>query len=146
MRIRPMLAEDLDQVVSIENRSMPSPWSKLLFEEELRRSMARYFTAEDGEGRVLGYLGYWEAPGEAHLITVAVDPDQRRRGVARALFTHALDLAHKTGASLATLEVRSGNEGAQRLYELLGFRTVAIRKKYYQDNQEDALVMLKDLP
>jgi ribosomal-protein-alanine N-acetyltransferase len=146
MVIRPMLFEDLDQVAAIDERSMPSPWSKILFEEELRRSMARYFTAEDGTGRVMGYLGYWEAPFEAHLITVAVNPEDRRKGVGRALLTHALDYAFKTGATLATLEVRAGNEGAQALYESIGFRLVAIRKKYYADNQEDAQVMLKDLP
>jgi ribosomal-protein-alanine N-acetyltransferase len=60
--------------------------------------------------------------------------------------THALDYAFKTGATLATLEVRAGNEGAQALYDSIGFRLVAIRKKYYADNQEDAQVMLKDLP
>lgn len=146
MVIRPMILEDLAQVAAIDAVSMPSPWSKELFEAELGRSMARYFTAEDGAGRVQGYLGYWEAPGEAHLITAAVNPTDRRKGVARALFDHALGLAAKTGAGLATLEVRSGNEAAQKLYESLGFRMVAIRKKYYADNLEDAFVMLKDLP
>lgn len=146
MVIRPMLVEDLDQVVEIEKQSMPSPWSKELFEAELKRGMARYFTAEDGAGRVTGYLGYWEAPGEAHLITIAVNPLDRRKGVARGLFDQALGFAAKTGATLATLEVRAGNEAAQQLYESLGFRMVAIRKKYYSDNQEDAHVMLKDLP
>jgi ribosomal-protein-alanine N-acetyltransferase len=146
MNIRPMLATDLDQVVAIEERSFPTPWSKVLYEEELRRPMARYFVAEDGAGRVMGYLGYWEAPEEAHLITVAVGPEDRRAGVGWALLSHAMDYAAKTGARLATLEVRAGNQGAQKLYEAFGFRLVAIRKKYYQDNQEDAWVMLKDLP
>jgi ribosomal-protein-alanine N-acetyltransferase len=133
-------------VVSIDAKSMPSPWSKELFEAELKRDMARYFVAEDGEGRVMGYLGYWEVPGEAHLITVAVRPEDRRKGVARALLDHSMGYAAKTGATLATLEVRAGNEAAQALYESFGFRMVAIRKKYYADNQEDAHVMLKDMP
>ncbi len=145
MVIRPMLAMDLDQVAAVDALSMPSPWSKELFEEELKLSLARYFTAEDGQGRVLGYLGYWEAPGEAHLITLAVHPDERRRGVAKALLSHAFHFAEESGASLATLEVRSGNEAAQRLYEGFGFRRVALRKKYYADNLEDAHVMLMEL-
>jgi [ribosomal protein S18]-alanine N-acetyltransferase len=146
MKIRPMLAVDLDQVAAIDALSMPSPWSQELFEAELKRDMARYFTAEDEQGRVAGYLGYWEAPGEAHLITLAVHPGQRRRGVARALLTHSFGYAAQKGASLATLEVRAGNEIAQKLYEGFGFRLVAVRKKYYSDNLEDAHVMLMELP
>ncbi len=144
MTIRPMLAEDLDQVAAIEAAAMPTPWSKELFEAELKRDLARYFVAEDS-GRVLGFLGYWEAPGEAHLITLAVDPAARRQGVGKSLMGHAFSYAAKKGAGLATLEVRTSNEGAQRLYEAFGFRTVAIRKKYYADNQEDAHVMLMEL-
>jgi ribosomal-protein-alanine N-acetyltransferase len=140
-----MLLEDLDAVADIERRAMPTPWSKELFEAELKRDLARYFVAEE-DGSVAGYLGYWEAPGEAHLITLAVDPGRHRRGVGRSLMEHAFSYAAKRGAGLATLEVRASNEAAQRLYESQGFRLVAIRKQYYSDNLEDAHVMLKDLP
>jgi len=144
MNIRPMLVGDLDQVAAIETASMPTPWSKELFEAELKRDQARYFVSEES-GQVTGYLGYWEAPGEAHLITVAVHPNHRRKGIARALLEYAFSFAAKKGASLATLEVRAGNEVAQRVYGAFGFRLVAIRKKYYSDNQEDAQVMLMEL-
>lgn len=144
MEIRPMLLSDLDQVVPIEDVSFPSPWSRELFEAELKRSMARYFSALEA-GRVVGYMGYWEVPGEAHVITLAVDPGARRRGVARALIDHCLRYAALRGATLATLEVREGNIAGRSLYEKAGFRTVAIRKKYYQDNQEDAIVMIREL-
>lgn len=145
MNIRPMVPDDIPSILPIENVSFPSPWSARLFEEELKRSLARYFTAEE-EGRVVGYMGYWEAPGEAHIISLAVAPECRRRGIARTLLRHCLDQAMSQGAGLATLEVRQGNEAGKALYAAVGFRTVAIRRKYYQDNQEDAIVMIRELP
>ena len=140
-----MLAEDLAEVVEIEKASMPSPWSKELFEEELRRDAAHYFVTEE-EGRVAGYMGYWEAPQEAHIINLAVAPAFRKRGLGQRMIESCMDFAFQRGARLATLEVRVGNEVAQRLYEKCGFRVVAIRKKYYSDNLEDAIVMIKDMP
>jgi ribosomal-protein-alanine N-acetyltransferase len=139
-----MLAADLDQIVEIEKASMPSPWSKELFDAELQRSQARYFVAED-KGKVIGYMGYWEAPEEAHIINLAVAPQARQKGVGFEMMNHCLGFAYSKGARLATLEVRAGNEAAQKLYEKMNFRTVAIRKKYYSDNQEDAIVMLREL-
>jgi len=145
MNIRPMLLTDIPQIVAIEHVSFPSPWSAELFEAELKRPMARYFAAEE-EGRILGYMGYWEVPGEAHIISLAVEPAARRRGVARALIAHCMGFASRKGAGIATLEVRAGNEAGKALYGSEGFRTVAIRRKYYQDNQEDAVVMIRELP
>ena len=144
MIFRPMLAEDLDEVVEIEKTSMPSPWSKELFEEELRRSAAHYFVIEE-ENLVAGYMGYWEARQEAHIINLAVGPRFRNQGLGQNMVERCLEFAAQRGAHLATLEVRDSNESAKRLYEKCGFRTVAIRKKYYQDNQEDAVIMLRDL-
>jgi [ribosomal protein S18]-alanine N-acetyltransferase len=144
MSIRPMLSSDIDSVVRIEKVSFPTPWSAELFELELKRSPARYFVSER-DGVLLGYMGYWEVPGEAHIITLATDPQERRRGVGRALIEHCLSFASRCGAKLATLEVRSGNKAGQALYEAAGFRPVAIRRKYYSDNQEDAIVMIREL-
>ena len=144
MIFRPMLEVDLDQVVAIEKESMPSPWSKELFEEELHREAAHYFVIEEG-GQVAGYMGYWEAPQEAHIINLAIGTQFRRRGLGQRMVEACLDFASKRGARLATLEARESNESARRLYEKCGFRFVAIRKKYYSDNQEDAIVMLKDI-
>jgi len=144
MIFRPMLAADLDQVAAIEQISLPSPWSKELFEAELKRPQARYFVAEEGS-RVAGYMGYWEAPQEAHIINLAVAPDFRKKGLGVALLDHVLEFARKTGAALATLEVRESNVAARGLYEKCGFKFVAIRKKYYVDNQEDAVVMIKEM-
>jgi [ribosomal protein S18]-alanine N-acetyltransferase len=144
MTFRPMLEADLDQVVEIEKASMPSPWSKELFDEELKRAAAHYFVMEE-EGRIGGYMGYWEAPQEAHIINLAIAPVFRNRGFGKKMMEHCLDYAYKRGARLATLEVRQSNEAAQRLYEKCDFRVVAIRKKYYSDNQEDAIVMIKEM-
>ncbi|HVZ81372.1 MAG TPA: ribosomal protein S18-alanine N-acetyltransferase [bacterium] len=144
MIFRPMLEADLEAVVGIEKASMPSPWSKELFEEELHREAAHYFVMEV-EGRVAGYMGYWEAPQEAHIINLAIGPDFRQKGLGAQMMDYCLDYAKKRGAALATLEVRQSNEAAQALYEKMGFRTVAIRKQYYSDNQEDAIVMIKEM-
>jgi ribosomal-protein-alanine N-acetyltransferase len=139
-----MLLADLDQVAAIEKLSLPSPWSKELFEAELKRPQARYFVAEEGD-RIAGYMGYWEAPQEAHIINLAVAPGFRKKGLGVAMLDHVLEFARKTGANLATLEVRESNVAARGLYEKCGFKFVAIRKKYYVDNQEDAVVMIKEL-
>jgi [ribosomal protein S18]-alanine N-acetyltransferase len=144
MIFRPMLEADLEKVVEIEKASMPSPWSKELFEAELKRKLARYFVVEE-EGEVAGYMGYWEAPEEAHLINLAIGPKFRQKGMGTAMVDYCLQFAARMGARLATLEVRDGNEAAKRLYEKCGFRVVAIRKKYYSDNLEDAVVMLREL-
>lgn len=144
MNFRPMLEEDLEQVVEIEKTSMPSPWSKELFEEELHREAAHYFVLEV-EGKVAGYMGYWEAPQEAHIINLAIGPDFRKKGLGFQMMDYCMEYARKRGAGLATLEVRQSNEAAQALYEKMGFRTVAIRKQYYSDNQEDAIVMIKEM-
>jgi [ribosomal protein S18]-alanine N-acetyltransferase len=144
MNFRPMLAVDLDQVTEIEKVSMPSPWSKELFEEELKREQAHYFVMEEGN-QVAGYMGYWEAPEEAHIITLAIHPDFRNRGLGRQMIDSCMGFAVKRGARLATLEVRESNDAAHRLYEKCGFRTIAIRKKYYSDNLEDAVVMIREM-
>jgi len=139
-----MLEADLPQVVEIEKASMPSPWSRELFEEELRRPLAHYFVVEV-EGQVAGYMGYWQAPDEAHIINLAIGPAFRRRGLGEAMIERCMDFASKRGAKLATLEVREGNQAAQALYEKCRFRSIAIRKQYYSDNLEDAIVMIREL-
>ncbi len=144
MIFRPMLAADLDRVAAIEKASMPSPWTKELFEEELKREAAHYFVAEK-DGQVIGYMGYWKAPEEAHIINLAVDPAFRQKGVGFEMMEYCLRFAYNQGARLATLEVRESNKAAQALYEKMSFRTVAIRKQYYSDNQENAVVMLREL-
>jgi ribosomal-protein-alanine N-acetyltransferase len=144
MEIRPMLLSDLDQVIYIENQSMPSPWTKELFEEELGRSLAFYFVAVENQ-QIAGYIGFWEAPQEAHVITLATHSLYRNQKIATRLLAFCIEFSRKRGARLMTLEVRASNQIAQHLYEKCMFRLVAIRKGYYADTGEDAWVMYRDL-
>jgi ribosomal-protein-alanine N-acetyltransferase len=99
---------------------------------------------------VIGFCNYWVIPdpqglrGELHILAIATHPDHRRAGVGAALVGRAIDQARAQGCTLGTLEVRRGNVPAIALYERAGFRTVHVRKRYYQDNGEDALVMLSE--
>lgn len=148
MIIAPATPADLDAIDDIERHSFARPWPRSTFEAELARDIARLDVARDGA--VLGFCNYWlvidpqARGGEVHILAIATHPDHRRRGIAGALLAHALGEGRAAGAGLATLEVRRGNAPAIALYERAGFRTVHVRTQYYQDNGEDALVMLRD--
>lgn len=138
---------DLDEVLFIERASFTNPWSRRAFLHELREnSTAQLWVARpEPGGSVAGYLCLWFIVDEVHITNLAVDPRQRRQGVARALVATVLGRCRAEGAGRAILEVRPSNHEAQRLYESFGFRTVGRRKGYYFDNGEDALVMEVDL-
>lgn len=148
--IGPMCEADLDEVLAIERRVYPCPWSRELFWSELfttpdhaprRYVVARRRDADDGLGVVVGYAGVLVLVDEAHVTTVAVDPRQHRRGAGTRLLATVLEAGRRLGATAATLEVRVGNRGAQRLYAQLGFAPVGVRPGYYDDTGEDALIM-----
>jgi ribosomal-protein-alanine N-acetyltransferase len=141
VEIVPMRPAHLDEVVAIEERVSGIPWSRRLFEEELAvRGTRRYLVALE-KGVVVGYLGMMFVADEAHITVVGVDPAQWGRGIATRLLLAALEDAHRAGARDCTLEVRLGNDRAKRLYQRFGFAPVALRRDYYHDNHEDALVM-----
>lgn len=141
--IEPMTLDDLDEVLGIENVSYPTPWSRRAFESELTgNSYARYFVARKGRA-VVGYIGMWVILEEAHITNVAVHPDHRRQGIGEKLMLHCIEEARKMGATRMTLEVRVSNIVAQNLYKKLGFEAKGIRKGYYSDTNEDAIVMWK---
>ena len=137
MTVRPLSYADLPGVISIERRAFTSPWSLSMFVLELAKPDGVCLGAHDHG--LLGYL-VWARYDEAyHLMNIAVDPDQRRRGVARALIDAMLE---RIGADAnVTLEVRVSNAGAIALYESYGFRGVGSRPRYYADNGEDAMIM-----
>lgn len=147
----PMRRRHLRQVLAIEERVYPRPWSPGLFTAELEREDSRHYLVavvprESGVGPgwprvVVGYAGIMTVTGEAHVTTVAVDPDQHRRKVGSRLVHALLRTARQTGATAATLEVRMANRGAQRLYQAFGFAPVGVRPGYYAETGEDALVM-----
>jgi len=141
--IRPMREGDLDQVLEIEALSFPIPWSRYAFASELKENaFAYYLVCQDGE-QVVGYAGMWVILDEAHITNVAVHPDHRRRGVGQMLMLALEEAALARGATRITLEVRVSNTAAQQLYEMLGYRRTGVRRAYYTDNKEDALIMWK---
>jgi [ribosomal protein S18]-alanine N-acetyltransferase len=138
-RMRP---EDLDEVLAIERASFTMPWSRGAFLYEIQQNrVARCWVARVEDGRVAGYLCLWEVADELHITNVAVSPNARRRGVARALLQSVLDDGRGRGFKVVVLEVRPSNRHALSLYESFGFRVVGRRHGYYYDTGEDALVM-----
>lgn len=142
--VRPMALEHVDEVWSIERSTFPSPWSRDSFERECVEECAASWVALE-DGRVIGYLVSWVVCDELHVGNIAVAREAQGRGVGRLLLARALEAAVKRGAALATLEARESNARAIGLYERFGFRPVAIRKRYYADSGEDAIVMIADL-
>lgn len=142
--IAPMSRRHLKSVVRIETEVYPRPWSMSLFLSELALSSTRsYFVAKTGR-HVVGYAGLMMSDDDGHVTTIAVDPDWQGRAIAtRLLLVLARDAIQREATSL-TLEVRVANQRAQALYRRFGFAPVGIRKNYYQETNEDALVMWAD--
>ncbi|NLJ40411.1 MAG: ribosomal protein S18-alanine N-acetyltransferase [Clostridiales bacterium] len=144
IRVRPMNSGDLDEVLDIERLCFPTPWSYEAFKSEIGGNhCARYVVAEY-EGHIRGYGGMWIILDEAHITNVAVHPDYRGKGIGEALMRALIRTASYLRIEGMTLEVRVSNKIAQNLYEKLGFSGVGVRKGYYSDNDEDALIMWKD--
>ena len=136
--IRPLAYSDLPRVLAIERRAFPTPWSLAMFVLELSKPSGICLASIDGP-KLEGYLICARYDEAYHLMNIAVDPDRRRRGIARALIDAMIDRA---GADANfTLEVRVSNAGAIALYESYGFRSVGTRRRYYQDTGEDAIIM-----
>lgn len=136
-----MRRRHLKAVVAIEQQVFTSPWSVTLYLSELAQPSSRaYLVARDG-GEVVGYAGMMFVVDEAHITTVGVDPAAQRRGVGRRLLLALARAARDRGARQLTLEVRVSNHGAQSLYYEFGFAPAGIRKNYYAEVHEDALVM-----
>lgn len=147
MSIGDLIAEELDLLYEIETASYPNPWPLDAFRRELKLPFSRILAARSShEGPpLLGYCVLWVIRDEAHILNLAVHPDARRQGVASAMLRSGIDAARSAGARILYLEVRKSNEAAQRLYEGFGFKQVGVRPRYYEDNREDALVMLLEL-
>jgi ribosomal-protein-alanine N-acetyltransferase len=130
-------------VIAIERRTFTTPWSLAMFVLELSKSTGLCLAAADEDGELLGYLICSRFDTVWHLMNVAVDPGQRRRGVGSALLAQMIERAGPDEEY--TLEVRPSNEQAITLYERLGFRAAGRRPRYYRDNGEDALIMWRTL-
>lgn len=139
--IGPMALDDVEAAHEIERLSFATPWPAHAFEQELRGNrLARYLAARAGTDLV-GFAGIWMMIDEAHVTTISVHPDWRRRGIGRRLLLGLADLATAIGARRLTLEVRLGNTAAQAMYLEFGFAVAGRRPGYYSDDGEDALVM-----
>ena len=145
LRISAMAAEDVAEVFAIEGAVFSDSWTEQMFRQELLLPLSRNFTARIGGLLLGGYLNFWIVAGEVHVHRIAVREDLQRKGVATALLKAMVSLARQEGARFATLEVRSANEPARKLYERFGFEVRGIRPLYYDDTKDDALIMWADL-
>jgi [ribosomal protein S18]-alanine N-acetyltransferase len=144
LEIQRMRRRHLKGVMAIERQVYPRPWSPNLFLSEMNELRNRgYFVAKVGKD-VVGYGGMMVYGEEAHVTTIAVDPPWHRNKVGTRLLYELVQEALRLGARAVSLEVRVSNWGAQRLYQQFGFRPVGVRKNYYQETNEDALVMWVD--
>ena len=139
--VRPMVMTDVDGVMAVEQDSFLTPWSRSAFEEELAQNhLARYVVAVEND-EIVGYAGTWLVINEAHVTNVAVSGQRRREGIGRLLMQKLMDLARENDMESMTLEVRVSNAAARHLYEQLGFVEAGIRKNYYSETKEDALIL-----
>ncbi len=140
--LRPMRLADLPAVMEIDRQSLPRPWSEAIWREELRSPLGLYLVLEEG-GAVSGHIGVKRVADEAHIMTLAVRPERRRRGFARALIESALADPASADVRRVYLEVRPSNAAARALYDSLGFVQAGARPGYYGD--EDALLLTLDV-
>ena len=164
-----MTEHDIPQVMDIEREAFPSSWPQTAYRRELQNKAARYLVitepADDApnaspasgvwgalrrivgaehvpsDERLLGFIGVWLIVGEAHIVTVAVHCEDRRRGIGERLLIACVEMAREYDQEVITLEVRASNTAARRLYEKYGFAQAGLRKRYYSDNHEDAVIM-----
>lgn len=145
MWFKPMEEKHLDQLMDIETRSFLSPWTRSAYLYELTNNdFAHYIIVSKGD-QILGYAGMWIILDESHVTTLAVHPNYRRRGLGRMIMLEMMRRSIPLGATRITLEVRDSNLAARHLYASLGFVEKGLRKKYYADTNEDAIIMWADL-
>ncbi len=143
LRLRALEPRDLGAIEAIEQRAYPTPWSRSMFASELAKPTSICLGAFEGD-ELVGYVINSRYVDAWHVMNVAVDPDRQRRGIATALLERLFELTSDDERRGYTLEVRVSNAGAIRLYERLGFEPRGIRRGYYTDNREDALIMWRD--
>lgn len=138
-----MKPKDIREIMAIERVSFGTHhWTEESFKSEIRNATGNYYVIIDQDARKLvGYCGFWIIMDEAHVTTIAVHPDYRRKYLGEILLINIIEKSLQRNAKWLTLEVRISNLGAQKLYYKYGFSSLGLRRKYYQDNDEDALIM-----
>ncbi|GAB2552754.1 ribosomal protein S18-alanine N-acetyltransferase [Gracilibacillus alcaliphilus] len=145
IEFRNMTLADIEAVKQIDQRSFPVPWPEHVYYEELNNNQyAQYFVVTANQ-KVIGFCGTWMVLDEAQITNIAIDPDYRNHGYGQALFQYVITEAVARGIERLSLEVRVSNLKAQRIYKKFGLQPGGIRKNYYSDNQEDALVLWVNL-
>lgn len=139
--IRLMEERDLDAIMEVETQCFTLPWSREAFYNELHQNRFAYYLVLEEDGKVIGYCGAWLVVDEAHITNIAVLPAYQGKGFGEVLLSSMIAECKERAIERMTLEVRASNHVAQGLYKKLGFTEGAIRKNYYSDNQEDAIVM-----
>lgn len=142
--IRPMTIDDVDEVYVVEEDCFVDPWSKESIRKELKNNLARYLVAQLDD-KIVGYVGVWFVVDEGHITNVAVHSDYRGKKVGDKLVKQMVELCKENNIVAMTLEVRASNIVAQNLYKKYGFKMGGIRKEYYSDNKEDAIIMWNQL-
>lgn len=145
LSFRLMQMADIDQICGIEEEAFASPWTAAAFQNELANNLFARYVVMEWNGEIIGYGGMWLITDEAHITNIAVRSDYRGRKLGEKLLRELQDTARVMGASRMTLEVRVSNHVAQRLYKKMGFIPTGVRKGYYSDNMEDALIMWAEL-
>lgn len=138
-----MNADDIAEFARIDKECFTVPWSEKAFSDEYNNGIATYFAARS-DGECIGYIGFWNV-GSGDITNVAVCEKYRRRGVGGMLINAVISRAAAMGLDNLTLEVRKSNTAARRLYEKYGFKAIGVRKRYYRDNNEDAIIMSRSL-
>lgn len=139
--IRQAEERDIKPMAEMDVLCFSAPWSEESFEKEIRENRLAFYVIAETGGRMAGYAGLWCIVDEGHITNVAVHPDFRRKGIGEALISVLLDHTVKNGILSHTLEVRASNDAAISLYMKFGFQPAGVRKKYYEDNGEDAIIM-----
>lgn len=149
--VRPMQLSDVTQAVELDRECFPNEKHSTPFKSDLLyNKMAYYLVACEADpiaesGEIIGLAGFWMMVDEAHIITIAVRNTHRRQGIGESLLSSAIDTAKQLKAREVTLEVRESNEAAKSLYVKYGFSEMGIRKAYYDDTNEDAIIMTKEI-
>lgn len=141
VRVRFMTVEDLDAIMIVEYDAFTVPWSRTAFHNELTANQFAHYLVLEVDEKVIGYCGLWVIMDEAQITNIAIHSSQRGKKFGERLLQEAMDVARAYGAAVMTLEARISNIIAQNLYKKFGFQPGGIRKNYYSDNLEDALVM-----
>lgn len=143
MQIRPMTEMDLDAVTHVEEVCFSDAWSRKNFEDSLKEPSAHLLvTVDEASDEVIGYCCLYQALDEGEIVNVAIAPGYRQKGYGAAMVEALMKLGRSLGAESFYLEVRAGNTAGKRLYESIGFETCGIRKDFYSDPREDAVLMV----